>query len=120
MERQQCSPADGCLSCGAEPEGRRTVYCSADCARRFPEDHVYRLGRRLAKRGAAVREGRRVVGYRCRRCEAVSSKVEVNHIRPLAGSRRSVSCLNHRDNLEVLCLGCHRTTTNEQRRGVGP
>lgn len=81
---------------------------------------MYRLGRRLSKRGAAVREGRRVVGYRCHRCGVVGREVEVNHIRPLAGSRRSVSCLNHRDNLEVLCLTCHRTTTNEQRRSVGP
>ena len=42
--------------------------------------------------------------------------MEVNHISPLQGRKRSNTCENHLDNLELLCHQCHKAATDEQRR----
>ncbi len=43
-------------------------------------------------------------------------RLQVNHIQPLVGSYRGVTCMNHLSNLEVLCHQCHVAVTDEQRR----
>jgi hypothetical protein len=46
-------------------------------------------------------------------------KLEVNHREALRGRYRFVSCLNHADNLEVLCHRCHVEATNAARTVSG-
>ncbi len=102
-------------SCRAPLEGRRTAYCSEKHAREFQRDHVWAVARRVARRRAK---------WACERCGFKPSEVrkdperraiysryqlrlEVNHIQPLGGRYRQVTCLNHQSNLEVLCHSCH-------------
>lgn len=113
-------------SCRAELEGRRTAYCSDAHARAFEAQHVWPAARRLARRRAR---------WACQRCGFKPSavrkdpaqlalysrhelKLEVNHIEALRGTYRFVSCLNHAENLEVLCHRCHVAWTNEGRRAA--
>jgi hypothetical protein len=43
------------------------------------------------------------------------SYLEINHIKPVNGNRKSFSCQNHLDNLETLCHDCHTAITRQQR-----
>lgn len=102
-------------TCRAELEGRRTAYCCDAHARKFEREHVWIHARRAARRRAK---------WACERCgfkpaelrkdperRAIYSRyqlrLEVNHIQPLGGRYRAVTCLNHQSNLEVLCHACH-------------
>lgn len=38
-------------------------------------------------------------------------RLEVNHREPALGAHGTLSCLHHLDNLETLCVACHRETT---------
>ena len=103
---------------------RRTAYCSDKHAREFARNHVWSDARSAAKRRTR---------WACERCgfkpltvrkdpeakvtySRYELRLEVNHIRPLVGAYRGVTCLNHQSNLEVLCHRCHVSVTNEQRR----
>ncbi|HLF77966.1 MAG TPA: hypothetical protein VJB57_10800 [Dehalococcoidia bacterium] len=111
-------------SCRQPLPQRRTAYCSDQHGREFERNHVWSSARRAARRRAR---------WACQRCGFKPAEVrkdpdarksyarhelrlEVNHIEPLAGAYRGVTCLNHQSNLEVLCHRCHVTTTGEQRR----
>ncbi len=113
-------------SCRAELPPRRTAYCSDKHAREFERNHVWLAARRAARRRAR---------WACERCGFKPSEIrkdpearraytrhelrlEVNHILPLVGTYRTVSCLNHQTNLEVLCHRCHLVATREQREAV--
>ncbi|HEX9551181.1 MAG TPA: HNH endonuclease [Candidatus Limnocylindrales bacterium] len=102
---------------------RRTAFCSDRHARAFERNHVWIHARRAARRRA---------GWACQRCGFKPSearrdpaarrslprsamRLEVNHIEPLAGAYRGVTCSNHLENLEVLCHACHLATTDAQR-----
>ncbi len=115
-------------SCRAPLPPRRTAYCSEEHAREFERNHVWLHARRAARRRAR---------WACERCGFKPSEIrkdpaarrafprhelrlEVNHILPLVGSYRTVTCLNHQSNLEVLCHRCHLTVTREQTgAGIG-
>ena len=114
-------------TCRAELHGRRTAYCSERHARAFERNHTWFAARRVARRRA---------GYACERCgfrpadirrDPVARKryarhalrLEVNHVVPLAGAYRLVSCANHQANLEVLCHACHLLVTSAARRSPG-
>ena len=43
------------------------------------------------------------------------SILEVNHIQPVNGNRKAVSCASHLENLETLCHDCHVAVTKQQR-----
>lgn len=111
-------------SCRQPLSGRRTAYCSDKHAREFESQHVWSAARRVARRRAR---------WACERCGFKPSvikkdpgakaafqrhelRLEVNHISPLTGRYRIVTCLNHQDNLEVLCHSCHVEATNGQRQ----
>ena len=115
-------------SCRAELPARRTAYCSDRHAREFERNHIWFAARRVARRRA---------GYACERCgfrpadirrdpEARrryarhALRLEVNHVVPLAGAYRLVSCANHQANLEVLCHACHALVTAAGRRQALP
>lgn len=114
------------VGCRAALPRRRTAYCSNKHAREFERNHVWLQARRAARRRAR---------WACERCGFKPSdirkdpearraysrpelRLEVNHILPLVGSYRSVSCLNHQANLEVLCHRCHLEVTRGQRGGA--
>jgi hypothetical protein len=114
-------------SCRVALIGRRSAYCSQTHARAFEADHLWPAARRRARRKArwacqrcgfkpsAVRKDPELArGYR--RHEL---KLEVDHIDALRGRYRFVSCLNHADNLEVLCHRCHVEVTNARRSSGG-
>ena len=113
-------------SCRSPLPARRQAYCSDAHANEFVRNHVWATARRTARRRAK---------WTCQRCgfkpaairkDPVASKkysrhelrLEVNHILPLRGSYRGVTCANHLANLEVLCHRCHVVATAEQRRIV--
>lgn len=115
-------------SCRAPLPPRRTAYCSDKHAREFEKDHVWSAARRAARRRAK---------WTCERCgfkpnmirkdpvaraaySRYELKLEVNHIQPLIGAYRGVTCLNHLSNLEVLCHRCHVGVTGGQRRARRP
>ena len=102
---------------------RRSAYCSDRHAREFERNHLWFAARRAARWRA---------GYACERCGLKPSEVrrdpqwrrayarhelrlEVNHVLPLAGAYRLVTCANHQANLEVLCHRCHLVATAAQR-----
>lgn len=110
-------------SCRAPLEGRRTAYCSEQHAKEFQRHHVWADARRYARRRAK---------WTCERCGFKPNEVkkdplrrllftrhelrlEVNHIQPLGGRYRGVTCLNHQENLEVLCHRCHVQATGALR-----
>ena len=43
------------------------------------------------------------------------NRLEVNHREPALGAHRTLSCVHHLDNLETLCVACHRATTSATR-----
>lgn len=53
-------------------------------------------------RGAALSLWRRGRRY---------ARLEVNHIEPCLGAHGTLSCAHHADNLETLCVPCHRLHT---------
>ena len=113
-------------SCRVELPPRRTAYCSDRHAREFERNHLWFAARRVARRRA---------GYACERCgfrptdvrrdpearrrfRRHELRLEVNHVVPLAGAYRLVSCANHQANLEVLCHACHALVTTAARVGI--
>ena len=42
-------------------------------------------------------------------------RLEVNHRVQALGAHGALSCLHHLDNLETLCVACHKETTSAQR-----
>jgi len=104
---------------------RRPAFCSDRHAREFENNHVWLYARRAARRRA---------GWACQRCGLKPSairrdpearraipryrlRLEVNHIEPLVGAYRGVTCRNHLENLEVVCHACHLIITRVQRAG---
>ncbi len=47
------------------------------------------------------------------------NRLEVNHRVPALGAHRALSCLHHLENLETLCVACHRETTAASRLASG-
>jgi hypothetical protein len=110
-------------TCRMTPPPGRTAYCSNKHAREFERNHVWFAARNAARRRAK---------WACEKCgfkpcqvrkdpQALTSflrhelRLEVNHIQPLAGAYRRLTCLNHQSNLEVLCHRCHLAITSEKR-----
>jgi len=130
--------ADGaCAWCAAELPPRRRSWCSDRCGELFWMNHWWSVARTAAKRRDR---------YRCKRCgvrgpkrpsasahrtrkaylaalrayreEKKVARLEVNHIDPAAGKHRQLSCVHHLDNLETLCLSCHKHHTAALRLAV--
>lgn len=119
LSRPRCRVAD----CEAALPPRRTAYCSDRHAREFERNHLWFVARRAARRRArwaCERCGFRPAVIRRdpearRRFARHELRLEVNHIAPLVGAYRLVTCANHLANLEVLCHACHLVATGEQR-----
>jgi len=43
------------------------------------------------------------------------NRLEVNHRVPALGAHGTLSCVHHLDNLETLCVTCHKETTSAMR-----
>jgi predicted nucleic acid-binding Zn ribbon protein len=130
--------ADGaCAWCATPLPARRRTWCSDRCGEMFWANHWWSVARRTAKRRDR---------YRCRRCGASGPKrptatafrvharylaamrawrvakrvarLEVNHVVPCVGRHGQLSCAHHLENLETLCLACHRAETATQRAAL--
>ena len=123
--------ADGACGWCAKPlPPRRRSWCSDACGDAFWANHWWSVARGTVKRRDK---------YRCRRCGARAPKrpvkatfgthaaylaamrawraakktarMEVNHIVPCEGQHGQLSCAHHLENLETLCVDCHKTHT---------
>lgn len=74
----------------------------------------------LEERGGRRSRIGRVHAYLCAHCRQPTTAPEVNHIVPVVGGNRSATCLNHEENLEVLCHSCHVPTTRRQAEARRP
>jgi len=45
-----------------------------------------------------------------------ANRLEVNHLEPALGAHGTLSCIHHLDNLETLCVLCHKAITAAARR----
>lgn len=107
-----------CRICGGAFSGRQRVYCSPACSREWDVNHHWT---------AASREALRRAEFRCSACGAKEelsrlravSSLEVHHVVPLRGRYRVTTCMNHQQNLQVLCHDCHRAVTARQRNPAG-
>jgi 5-methylcytosine-specific restriction endonuclease McrA len=82
-------------------------------------EKLIRQGRSEVQALLELRGGRRsrigrVHAYLCAHCRQPTTAPEVNHIVPVVGGNRSATCLNHEENLEVLCHSCHLDATAQQ------
>ena len=103
---------EGCLWCRGPLNGRRAACCSPLCTKLFSEQHFWSMASEAAIKRA---------GYACERCGKVGRRgLEVHHKVPIGGrwQPRSMTCLNHQDNLLVLCHDCHRVTHSKQQEPV--
>lgn len=111
-----------CRVCAGALSGRQRVYCSSACSREWDVNHAW---------GFASAEALRRAEFRCSACGAkeelnrqpaiksyfhhpVVSSLEVHHVVPLQGRYRSTTCMNHQENLQVLCSACHQNVTARQ------
>jgi hypothetical protein len=128
--------AGGCAWCGAPLPPRRRTWCSDACGETFWNNHWWSLARRAAKRRDRYRcaecghvppkrptrrrfpvEREYRAAMRTWRAERTDGRLEVNHRRPARGAHRTLSCLHHLDNLETLCVPCHRLVTAALSQG---
>lgn len=125
----------GCAWCGEPLPKRRRSWCSDRCNDAFWTNHWWSLARRAAKRRDK---------YRCSLCGHVPPKrptrrthasdraykaamsvwrkarktdrLEVNHREACNGAHGEISCSHHLDNLETLCVDCHKLHTSTLRK----
>jgi 5-methylcytosine-specific restriction endonuclease McrA len=122
--------AGGCAWCAAPlPPGRR-AWCGERCSVAFWKNHWWTLARRAAKRRdryRCVRCGRTapkrpsaaafpsradyLAAFRAWREARRTGRLEVNHRVPCLGAHGTLSCSHHLENLETLCVACHRAHT---------
>lgn len=93
--------------CGRPLTGRQKKYCSTTHARHVTIEHRWTQAKAAAKKLATW--------YQCANCEQFFRQVEVNHIVPCKGKHGKWGCWHHSDNLEVLCIPCHKIKTDLQR-----
>lgn len=106
-----------CRWCFRPLEGRRTVYCSKECDVAFARQHFWpNASRHARQRAKGLCERCHQPGEMFDNGRVIRSGLEVNHIEPVRGGKRFATCLNHADNLEVLCRPCHLEVTEEQFR----
>ena len=103
MKRIACAPPSGCVTCGVEIKPSRTT-CGVICRKKLEIKHFW-----LRARHEALLRAKGL----CVRCGKDAS--EVNHITPLNGGLRWLTCLNHQENLEALCHTCHLDFTYPSR-----
>ncbi|MDE2141905.1 MAG: HNH endonuclease [Elusimicrobia bacterium] len=95
-------PSAGCKWCGKPLPPRRRTWCGGRCAAAFWNNHWWPRARRAVRRRDK---------YRCVTC-GKTGKLEVNHRIPCRGAHGILSCAHHLDNLEMLCVPCHRAHTS--------
>jgi hypothetical protein len=127
--------ATGCAWCGADLPPRRRTWCSERCSDAFWDNHWWSRARAAAKKRDKYRcaqcghvppkrptrarfpvESAYRTAMRAWRAGRTENRVEVNHRRPALGAHGTLSCIHHLDNLETLCVLCHKAITAAARR----
>jgi len=99
---------------------KNRAWCGSACERSITTNHVWDAARAAVIRrdnGRCVACGEDDYGAKAKAYQVRCGKtfLEVNHIQPVNGQRRNVSCTNHQENLETLCHDCHVVVTKQQR-----
>ncbi len=98
-----------CRWCDAELTGRRTRWCSDDCANEYGRNHWWSWASNHCKR----RNENRCELEGCDRYSA-----ETHHKTPILGRHNETGCHHHQDGLEALChehhLEAHHGPRHEQ------
>lgn len=119
-----------CTWCGKELRGRQKRWCSKACSRANTRNHRWTQAKAAAKQEAAwhqcknaysvddrtVYDGEEHTWFGPEGCLIFTRKPEVNHIIPCKGQHGKWGCHHHSDNLEVLCIPCHKAETARQRK----
>lgn len=113
---------------------RQRFYCSSKCGDEFVGNHSWNVAKdlvfKLTSTNTLTIRYENYNGFMeqveypvpcCCKCGKVQVWphiiLEVNHIVPIAsqpGEDRSLTCLNHQDNLEAVCSPCHKSITKAQ------
>ena len=120
-----------CAWCAAELPARRRTWCSDRCGDAFWTNHWWTLARGAAKRRdkyrciqcghkPPTRPSKKTAGSHATYLAAMrawrktkrTDRLEINHIVPCNGSHGILSCSHHLENLETLCVSCHRVHTS--------
>ena len=101
------SSARLCDWCATPLPPRRRRWCSDKCGKDAADNHWYRQGR-----VRALRRDR----FTCQGCGKRGAGMQTNHIVPCLGKHSIVGCEHHIDNLETLCVECHKDETKRQRK----
>ena len=115
-----------CAKCEKPLSGRRSRWCSTECATWLYLERGKNHDWKMARAAALERDG-----YKCVVCghdgkadkmvvdrhghASRYTELEVNHIVPRRGARYSRSCRNHLSNLETVCRACHKQITKRQQ-----
>jgi 5-methylcytosine-specific restriction endonuclease McrA len=105
-----------CDWCSAPLSGRQRRWC-AQHRYVWAENHIWDFARKAAMKRdeyLCCRCGKRPVQTRH---SAGNHVLEVNHINPRRGGGYHTGCHHHLDNLETLCIGCHRLVSQKQKAG---
>lgn len=109
-----------CDACDKPLTKRQQRWCSTECSRLYWENHQWGMARQAClNRSVAVYQITRThrpipISWRCSVCGCTTRKPEVNHRTPALGAHSRESCAHHQENLEVLCIPCHRSETRRQ------
>ena len=104
-----------CLKCASPLPKLRRKWCSSACSDWFFRNHVFRYAKQVTKLKARQFNNRKIIGYKCALCSVIVSTIEIDHIIRAMGTHAVKSCLHHLENLQALCIPCHRAKTKEQR-----
>lgn len=94
-----------CRWCDAELTGRRSRWCSDECANNFGRNHWWGFAR-----NAALRRDNR----KCVRCDETRG-LQVHHKKPILGRHGVTGCHHHLDGLITLCHVHHLAAHAELR-----
>jgi hypothetical protein len=113
---------------------RRRTWCSQRCGDAFWDNHWWSRARVAAKRRDKYRcarcghkppvrpsrakhatETAYKTAMRAWRAGRAANRLEVNHRRPALGAHGALSCIHHLENLETLCVACHKAATAAMR-----
>lgn len=112
-----------CRRCNRQLTGRSRKYCTKRCVRLWAQNHWYRKARVACRQRFRVKCGcpnvrSHIACAKCGTCEGQLKEMalwlECNHIKPKNGDDAVYSCVHHQENLEMLCLPCHKGVTKQQ------
>jgi 5-methylcytosine-specific restriction endonuclease McrA len=102
----------GCPTCGKDNPGKNRVYCSPKCRIDWYNNHSPKEARQAKFRIVDV-----PVCNICGRTRTKTRNLVIQHLETLSGfNPLYMTCLNHQDNLQILCAPCHKSMIKEKEK----